>query len=88
MFPCAPLTIAWAALPPSLSLARAQDGCTPLHYAAYSGRLANCTTLLKAGANTEIADASGKTAKQVAQEMKENKVVDLITNGPPTEEAA
>ena len=44
--------------------------------------------LLKAGANTEIADGSGKTAKQVAQEMKENKVVDLITNGPPTEESA
>ena len=70
-----------------LSHARTQDGCTPLHYAAYSGRLANCTLLLKAGANTEIADASGKTAKQVAQEMKENKVVDLITNGPPTESA-
>lgn len=58
----------------------------PLHYSAYSGKLANATAFLKAGCDTSIADATGKTPGQVAAEMKENKVLDVITNGPPPDE--
>jgi hypothetical protein len=67
-------------------LAAAQDGCTPLHYAAYNARLAQATALLVAGASTDVKNAAGKSALEVAQEVKDNKMIDLITNGPPKPE--
>ena len=70
-----------------MSCLPAQDGCTPLHYAAYANREAIVITLLRAGAATDVADGAGKTALQVATEYKLNNIVALITNGPPPEEA-
>jgi hypothetical protein len=68
--------------------AASQDGCTPLHYAAYSAREAIVISLLRAGAKTDIADGEGKTALQVAQAVKANAIAALITDGPPPEEEA
>lgn len=68
--------------------AQDQDGCTPLHYAAYSAREAIVISLLRAGAKTDIADGEGKTALQVAQAVKANAIAALITDGPPPEEEA
>ena len=66
----------------------AQDGCTPLHYAAYANRDVIVTTLLRAGADTSVQDSDGKTALALAQANKLNGIIDLITNGPPPLEAA
>ena len=63
------------AVPRVLSRARAlvrcaQDGCTALHYAAYSNREKIVQQLLKAGAKPDIADAEGQTPLMVAQSLK------------------
>jgi hypothetical protein len=39
-----------------------------------------------AGASTDVKNAAGKSALEVAQEVKDNKMIDLITNGPPKPE--
>ena len=62
------------------------DGCTPLHYAAWANRKENVIALMRAGADTSIAAADGKTALQVATEMKNKECIDVLTNGPPPEE--
>ena len=64
------------------------DGCTALMYAAWSNRKENVIALLRAGADTSLANGEGKTALAIATEMKNKESIEYITNGPPPEETA
>lgn len=64
-----------------------EDGCTALHYAAFSGRTDTVTALLRAGANKDLVNADGNTPLAEAEAKGHAKVVDLITNGPGEEGA-
>ena len=59
------------------------DGCTALHYAAYSGRVDIVAELMRAGADVEIKDGEGRTASEIAKEVKQDGVTKMIANGPP-----
>ena len=63
------------------------DGCTALMYAAWSNRKENTIALMRAGADTAIVDKDGKTALDIATEMKNKECIEILTNGPPPEEA-
>ena len=65
-----------------------EDGCTALHYAAHANREDAVIALLRAGAATDVANSEGKLAVDLAKEQKLQPIVELITNGPPAEEAA
>ena len=69
-------------------LPRPQDGCTALHYAAWSGRVDIVVELLRAKADAEIKNNSGKTASEEAKEQKQDAVCKMIASGPPEAEAA
>lgn len=64
------------------------DGCTALHYASWANRKENVIALMRAGADTSITTADGKTALEIATEMKNKESIDILTNGPPPEEEA
>mmetsp|Transcript_57257 Transcript_57257/g.113711 ORF Transcript_57257/g.113711 Transcript_57257/m.113711 type:complete len:139 (-) Transcript_57257:233-649(-) len=64
-----------------------EDGCTALHYAAWGGKVGTVTALLRAGANKDATNADGRTPLGEAESKGHQKIVDLIVNGPPPEEA-
>lgn len=53
---------------------------TPLHIAAYQGNAKLVDFLLKKGANYQIANSSGLTAKGLAESKQQWDIVDLIQN--------
>ena len=72
--------------PPRDLIEPSQEGCTPLHYASWSGRVDIVVELLRAGADTNITNAAGKTASEEAKEQKQDGVVKMIASGPPEPE--
>ena len=52
-----------------------QDGCTPLHYAAYGGQVANVEALVKAGASAEAVNGAERTPAQEAEVNEQTGVI-------------
>merc|ERR1711998_72685 len=63
-----------------------EDGCTPLHYAAWGGKKGTVIALLRAGASTDVANKDGKTALHEAESKGHQPIVEFITNCPPAAE--
>jgi hypothetical protein len=55
-----------------------QNGWTPLHYAAYTGYEKLVKYLIKKGADTNIKNNEGKTARDIAVEKGHAGVVDIL----------
>lgn len=64
---------------------RSDDGLTPLHIAAAWGQIAIVDMLLLSGADPEIRDMNGKTAKDYAYDEYHQDVLQLLDSYAPNQ---
>lgn len=67
-------------------ISREDDGCTPLHVAAFEGDLAAIRLLLQHGADPTMKRAGGLTAKDLAKKVGFKEVVKLLDEGKAAQE--
>ena len=63
-----------------VNLQTAAEAYTPLIFSAYNGYMKCCYLLVKAGADIDIKDKTGKTAMDYAEEKKHSVVVSFLKN--------
>ena len=67
-------------------VSREDDGCTPLHVAAFEGDLAAIRLLLQYGADPTLKRAGGLTARDLAKKVGLKEVVKLLDEGKAAQE--